>query len=155
MIEWYLETIPLKNLKINPKNPRKISKEQFKHLENLIKKFGIIDRPIVNHDGTIIGGHQRIQIFKKMKMKEVECWKCNIQFSDEDIQHLGIGLNLNQGDWDYDILANEYECLDLLSYGFSEEQLIGEFEEKPSKKKSEEECEEEKLTCCPKCGHEF
>ena len=70
MINWKLETVLIKDLKNHPKNPRYISKDQFRHLENLINKFGLIDKPIVNLDRTIIGGHQRIQILKKMKKRK-------------------------------------------------------------------------------------
>jgi DNA modification methylase len=125
MINWKLESIPIKELKDHPKNPRQINKEQLKHLENLIRKFGLIDKPIINLDKTIIGGHQRIKILKKMRTKTVECWVPDQQLTDENIDHLCIGLNLNQGQFDYDILANQWEPLDLLKWGFTEEQLLG------------------------------
>lgn len=125
MINWHLEVLSIKDLKAHAKNPREISKDQMKHLENLIKKFGLIDKPIINKDWTIIGGHQRIKILKKMKAKVVECWVPDEQIEQEDIDHLCIGLNLNRGDWDWDILANEWEVVDLLKWGFTEEQLVG------------------------------
>ncbi len=124
MIQWHLEVLSIKDLKEHPKNPRQISKDQYAHLENLITKFGLIDKPIVNKDWTIIGGHQRIRILKKMKAKTVECWVPERQLEDEEIDHLCIGLNLNQGEWDYEKLGNEWEPLDLLNWGFTEKQLL-------------------------------
>jgi DNA modification methylase len=125
MINWKLQSIPLKSIVPTLKNPRKIDKNQLSHLENLISKFGLIDKPILNSDFTLIGGHQRLKILKKMKVKEVECWIPDQQLSQEDLNHLCIGLNLNQGKWDYDILANEWNMIDLIKWGFSEEQLVG------------------------------
>lgn len=125
IINWKLESIPIKELKDHPKNPRQINKDQMRHLENLIKKFGLIDKPIVNLDRVIIGGHQRIKILKRMKAKHVECWVPDHLLTEEEIDHLCIGLNLNQGQFDYDILANQWEVLDLLEWGFTEEQLMG------------------------------
>lgn len=155
MINWHLEVLAIKDLKDHPKNPRQISKQQFQHLTDLIAKFGLIDKPIVNKDWTIIGGHQRVKVLKKMKSKTVECWVPDEQLSDEDIDHLCIGLNLNQGQWDWDLLGNEWEPLDLLKWGFTEQQLLdtceeaekvlGEEQEEPKKKKHE----------CPSCGYEF
>ncbi len=124
MINWKLQTVNIKDLKDHPKNPRKITKDQMQHLENLIEKFGLIDKPIINQDNTIIGGHQRVRILKKKKTKTVECWVPEQQLSEEDINHLCVGLNLNQGSFDYDILANQWDFVDLLKYGFTEEQLL-------------------------------
>ena len=95
------------------------------HLENLITKFGMIDKPIVNKDWTIIGGHQRVKVLKKMKAKNVECWVPDRDLTQEEVDHLCIGLNLNQGFFDYDILANQWDPVDLLSWGFTEEELLG------------------------------
>lgn len=156
MIQWYLETIPIKELKEHAKNPRQISKEQYQHLTNLIAKFGLIDKPVVNLDRMIIGGHQRIKILKKMKVKEVECWIPDHQLTDEEIDHLCIGLNLNQGQFDYDLLSTHFEPLELLKWGFTEKQLFDSCEK--SEKLLDEVQQEEKkkkLKKCPECGCEF
>lgn len=152
MINWHLEVLPIKDLKEHSKNPRQISKEQFKHLEGLIKKFGLIDKPIVNKDYTIIGGHQRVKVLRKMKVKTVECWVPDQQIPDEDVEHLLVGLNLNQGKFDYDVLANEFEVVDLLKWGFNEEQLMGITDEEEV---AEQKSKKKKTTTCPSCGNEF
>ena len=90
-----------------------------------------------------------------MKAKTIQCWIPDVQLEQQDIDHLCIGLNLNQGEFDYDILSNEYEVIDLLEWGFTEEQLIGKTEiaeeivaENKAPKKNE-------CKLCPACGHEF
>jgi hypothetical protein len=155
MIQWHLEFLPIASFKEHPKNPRQIKKEQLQQLEKLIKKFGLIDKPIVNKDWTIIGGHQRIKILKKMKVKNVECWVPDTQLEQADIDHLCIGLNLNQGQWDYDILGNEWEPMDLVEWGFTEEQLLGAYKEAEEVLGSEEQPKGKKKKSCPNCGHEF
>lgn len=143
MIQWHLEVLPIKILKDHPKNPRQISKEQYAHLETLIKKFGLIDKPIVNTDHTIIGGHQRVKILRKMKAKTIECWVPDAFLEQADIDHLCIGLNLNQGSFDFDILESEWDSVDLLGWGFTEEQLLGLKKEEESLSKPLEDEEEE------------
>lgn len=154
IVNWHLEIVPIKQLKENPKNPRQITKDQIHHLQNLIEKFGLIDKPVVNMDHTIIGGHQRIRVLKRMKEKSVECWVADKQLSEEDIEHLMVGLNLNQGNWDWDILANEFEPLKLLEMGFTEQQLLGKFQDDEEDENLEEK-PNKKLKKCPGCGHEF
>lgn len=149
-IEWHLAELPIKELKNNPKNPRQISKEQAALLEDLIKDYGLIDKPIVNKDWTIIGGHQRIKILKKMKFKTVECWIPDRLLTEPEIDHLCIGLNLNQGAWDWDKLANEYDVGDLLDWGFSEDSLMGIYEDEEEPKPKEKEAK-----TCPNCGCEL
>jgi hypothetical protein len=156
MINWTLQAIPIKELKEHSKNPRYITKEQNQHLTSLISKFGLIEKPIVNLDRTIIGGHQRIKILKKMKTKVVECWVPDQHLSEDDIDHLCIGLNLNQGEFDYDILANEWNPIDLLKYGFSEKQLLGTCKEAEDILNEEEKrSSSTKKKECPNCGHAF
>jgi ParB-like chromosome segregation protein Spo0J len=123
------------------------------HLTDLINKFGLIDKPIINTDFTIIGGHQRIRILKKQKEKIVECWMPDRLLTDKEVENLMIGLNKNQGTWDYDLLSSHYDVIDLLEYGFSEKELLGTCvdEEDPKEKESKE----KKLKMCPSCGHEF
>lgn len=159
MINWTLEHVAIKLLKPYAKNPRQISKDNADRLSENLDKFGLIDKPILNRDYTVIGGHQRIKILKKKKVKEIQCWVPDVQLSEQEVEELCIGLNLHQGKWDYDILANEWETLDLLQYGFSEEQLLGtckdaeevESEEEEEKPKSSS----KKMKCCPNCGFEF
>jgi hypothetical protein len=156
MVQWKLESLSLKLLKENKKNPRQIKKESVERLQVFIEKFGLIDKPIVNMDYTIIGGHQRVRILKKKKEKVVECWVPDRMLTEEETDEMCIGLNLHQGAWCYDTLANEWEPLDLLKWGFSEEQLLGtckEAEEILEKEQSKE--KDKKKHECPNCGCEF
>ena len=154
-VNWVLTTVKLTELKQHSKNPRQIVKEKFERLTNLIDKFGLIDKPIVNHDLTIIGGHQRVKYLKKKKVKTIECWVSDRLLTDDEIDELCIGLNLHQGTWDWDVLANEWEPLDLLKYGFSEEQLIGTCEEAEEILVGQKEKKDKKKKNCPNCGHEL
>jgi len=123
LINWTLQKWKIKDLKPHPKNPRKLSKHDALHLQRSIEKFGLIDKPIITADGLIIGGHQRIAILKKMKSKEVECYVPDADLVEKDIEELNIRLNRNAGEWDYDILANQWDVKDLLDFGFTNEEL--------------------------------
>jgi DNA modification methylase len=124
MINWHLEKRKLKDLKDHAKNPRQLSENDAAHLTVSLDKFGLIDKPIINTDGTIIGGHQRKKILKKLQVKEVECWVPDRHLEEKEVDELNIRLNKNTGDWDWDILANEWEIKELLDWGFTEEELL-------------------------------
>jgi len=148
MIVWKLETRNIKDLKKHPKNPRRLSKDQFRHIKHSMDKFGLIDKPIVNLDNTIIGGHQRIEVLKKDKVKEVQCWVPTSLIDDKDVEELLIRLNRNSGTWDWDLLANVWEVPELMEYGFQAEEMFEELsDEKPKKEKKKKEC--------PHCGEEI
>ena len=95
MINWHLETRLLKSLKPNAYNPRTLSKNDSEHLEKSIEKFGLIDKPIITKEGDIIGGHQRIKLLKRKRVKEVECWVPDRDLSKEEVDELCIRSNRN------------------------------------------------------------
>lgn len=126
MIKWHLEQRKLSSLKPYHKNPRYIKEKDAEHLKTSIEKFGLIDKPIINPDGTIIGGHQRINVLDKTNTTSIDCWIPDKPLDEKQIEELNIRLNKNSGDWDWDVLANEWNSEDLLNWGFTEEELIGE-----------------------------
>ncbi len=117
-LTWTLEKRKVSSLKECSKNPRSLSKEQYAQLQDSIGIFGLIDKPIININGDIIGGHQRKKVLQRMKIKEVECWVPDRELTEKEVEELIIRLNKNTGEFDYDILANEWDINDLLSWGF-------------------------------------
>ena len=111
-----IESKLLKDLNPASYNPRQISSKQYKDLKESVKKFGLVDPIIVNKDNTVIGGHQRLKVCKELKYVEVEC--VMLDLSKEEERELNIRLNKNTGDFDMDILANEFDIEELTDWGF-------------------------------------
>ncbi len=152
MLNWHLEVHPISSLKPHPKNPRQLSKDQFRQLKKSMDTFGLIDKPIINTDKTIIGGHQRVAVLKSEKVKTVECWVPERLLEEKEVEEILIRLNRNHGSFDYDLLANEFDLSDLLDYGFPMEELeLIETKEV----ESEEKDKKKKLKTCPSCGYEL
>lgn len=143
-IVWTLEKRKLKDLKPFEKNPRKLTDDQAKHLQASLDRFGLIDRPFINLDGTIIGGHQRIKLLGRVK--ELEVMVPSRMLTEKEVEELNIRHNKNTGEFDWDILANEFEMEDLLEYGFTPTNF-----EMP-KIGIEEEEETKKEEVCPACN---
>ena len=103
-------------------NPRQLTKDQYKHLKDSIDRFGLVDPIIVNKNklrkNIIIGGHQRVKVAKDMNIKEVPVIELDLTYDRE--RELNVRLNKNSGEWDFDILANNFELDELIDIGFKE-----------------------------------
>lgn len=136
-MNWSLEIWKIKNLKFYAQNPRKLTKEEADNLDASIRKFGICQPIVINRDGTVIGGHQRVRLLHKMGRREVSVYVPDTLLSSKEVEELNIRLNKNCGHWDWDILGNAFDVGDLIEWGFSLSELeIGDEEEKEEKKKS-------------------
>ena len=111
-----IESKLIKDLKPATYNPRQISTKQYNDLKESVKKFGLVDPIIINKDNTVVGGHQRLKICKELKHIEIDC--VVLDLSKEEERELNIRLNKNQGQFDMDILANEFDIDKLVDWGF-------------------------------------
>jgi hypothetical protein len=111
-------------------NPRKLTEKQFNDIKNSIDKFGIVDPIIANKNDTrkniVIGGHQRLKVIKELGYKEVPV--IYVDLNEKDERELNVRLNKNTGEFDYEILADQFEMEDLLEWGFMVDELMVDFE---------------------------
>ena len=120
------------NIKINDLiaaeyNPRQLTKDQYKHLRDSIKRFGLVDPIIVNKNkdrkNIVVGGHQRIRVAKDLKINDIPCVEVDLDYDKE--RELNVRLNKNMGEFDYDILADMFDVEELTDWGFNETELFG------------------------------
>ena len=112
-----VETKLITELKPATYNPRQISTKDYNSLKESIKKFGLVDPIIINQNGNVVvGGHQRLKICKELKHIEIDC--VVLDLSKEEERELNIRLNKNTGQFDMDILANEFDIDELVDWGF-------------------------------------
>lgn len=113
------------------KNPRCFTERGLKSLESSLKNFGLADPIIIDVDNTILGGHARVLKLKEMKIKEVDCRIPNRKLTDKEREQIVIRLNRNiAGEWDFDILANQFDQPDLIDWGFEKWEVgedVGDF----------------------------
>lgn len=131
-LQWKLESISIAKLQEFHKNPRILTKKAYSDLKNSIDKFGLIDKPIITHDFKLIGGHQRCKILQDEGEIEVECWVPNRELTEKEVEELNIRMNKNTGEWDFDVLANEWDTDDLALWGWSDKELGIDAEEEKS-----------------------
>jgi hypothetical protein len=155
-LTWSTEKRKVSQLKEYSKNPRQIDKEQFQHLLKSMEKFDYVEIVAIDLDNTIIAGHMRVKALKKLKRQSemIDVRVPSRKLTDEEFQEYLIRSNLNTGEWDWDCLANSFDAVNLLSYGFTEQQLLGICQE-GEKEPAEEPEKIKNMKTCPSCGHEF
>ena len=114
-----IEKIKVSKLKSNPNNPRTINKKKFEKLKKSIKDFPkmLEIRPIViDENFVVLGGNMRLQALKELGIKEVFCIQEN-DLTEQQKQQFIIKDNASFGDWDWDLLANEWNNQELKEWG--------------------------------------
>ncbi len=114
-----IDKIDISKIKVNPSNPRLIKDDKFDKLVQSIKDFPkmLKIRPIVvNSDMIVLGGNMRLQACKKAGLKEVYIIKAD-DLTEKQQQEFIIKDNIGFGQWDWDILANEWEKEELTEWG--------------------------------------
>jgi hypothetical protein len=113
------ETVSINKVKNNPNNPRVIKDDKFAKLVKSIKEFPkmLEIRPIVvNDDMIVLGGNMRLKACKEAGLKEVPIIKASELTEDEQRQFI-IKDNVSGGEWDFEMLANEWDVEQLEEWG--------------------------------------
>jgi DNA modification methylase len=114
--------IKLSKIKSNPNNPRVIKDDKFAKLVNSIKEFPKMMelRPmVVNSDMVVLGGNMRLKALKEAGYKEVpnEWVKSAESLTEEEQRRFIIADNVGFGEHDWDMLANEWDAVELEAWG--------------------------------------
>lgn len=113
---------PIADLKELPGNPRTIKKDQFEKLKTSIKDNSdyFEARPLILSNRTgelvILAGNQRYKASKALGLKEVPTVLLE-GLSEEREREIIIRDNVENGEWNIDMLANEWNPDDLISWG--------------------------------------
>jgi len=113
------EIVNIKLVKSNPNNPRIIKDDKFNKLVASIKEFPkmLEIRPIVvNDDMIVLGGNMRLKACIAAGLKEVPIIKASDLTEQEQKQFI-IKDNVSGGEWDWNMLANEWDAEELDAWG--------------------------------------
>jgi ParB-like chromosome segregation protein Spo0J len=116
--------VKISTVKVNPNNPRLIKDEKFKKLVASIKDFPemLNVRPIVvNQEMIILGGNMRYKACIEAGLKEVPIIIAD--FNETQQKEFLIKDNVSGGEWDWDVLANEWNAENLEQWGLNVWQL--------------------------------
>ena len=149
---------PVNTLKELEGNPRVIKKEQFEKLKTSISKNAdyFEARPCILSDRTgemvVIAGNQRLRAAKALNLAEIPTILLS-GLTEEREKEIIIRDNVENGEWDFDILANAWDEAQLQDWGV--EGAMPKLDWADVGDLSDETYDRPEHEClkCPKCGH--
>jgi len=135
------EQVKIQKIRGNPDNPRVIKNDKFKKLIKSIREFPemLELRPIVvDEDMMVLGGNMRLRACIEAGMKEV--WiEVAKDLTEDQKKEFIVKDNASFGEWDYDVLANEWNSVQLADWGIDVWQNEDDMQElkNPDNKESE------------------
>jgi ParB-like chromosome segregation protein Spo0J len=146
-----MQLINIQEVRPNENNPRFIKDYKFKKLVKSIKEFPqmLKLRPIVvNSDMVVLGGNMRLKACKEAGLKEVWVLKAD-DLTEQQQREFIVKDNVGFGEWDWDILANDWNGQQVDDWGLTVvpfEDSIEEVLEKQIEK------QDKKPSTCEVCG---
>lgn len=137
------------DIKPDPKNPRKISKDEYEKLLKSIKddpKLLNAKPIIIDENNVILGGHQRYKACLELGIENVPVIVM-ANLSERERKKLLIIDNTHNGEFDFDMLANDnWDLHDLAEWGVNLDFFI------PTIEEPKEIDNTKKGKICPNCG---
>lgn len=151
-----IEHLPIGKVKLNPDNPRQISKKQFESLVKSLKDCPDMfeARPLLcsNRTGKLIvlGGNMRLRAAQKLGYKEVPVIILP-GLTEAQEREITIKDNGAWGAWSWEDLANSWSDLPLKDWGVD----IPNFDIPEDNKEIDEAEMSNTQNECPKCGFKW
>ena len=111
--------VDISKVKGNTNNPRIIKDDKFKKLVKSIKEFPemLELRPIVvDEDMIVLGGNMRLKACIEAGLKEVHITIAD-NLTEEQKKEFIVKDNVGFGEWDWDMIANEWDTNKLRDWG--------------------------------------
>jgi hypothetical protein len=176
-ITWTPVQRKVSELKELSGNPRKISAQAFELLKKRISERGFHDVLKLDTEDFILSGNQRKQALLDLGIEEVTALVPSRELTKEERQKVILESNRSDGEWDLQLLAQDFEMDTLLDTGFTHIELgiptsgfnpnfspdmvastVDAAEvEKKARELADKFIAESKLleVVCPKCGNEY
>jgi len=149
--------VKLSQIKLNPDNPRRISEKDMERLVKSLTEFPEmmdIREIVVDEDMMVLGGNMRTLALRKAGAKECVA-KVVTGLTAEQKREFVIKDNGSMGEWDFDLLANNWSDLPLDDWGVDlPEDWLKTIDSDGTPEPGSGE-EKANMTTCPKCGFEY
>lgn len=118
--------VKFKDLVPNAINPRKIKQAKKQQLWERLNKYGMISIPTMDHDGTLLGGHQRCEIYVQYGFgeHETDVRKAKRKLTEEEVREIMLIDNTNAGEFELQKLHSEFaDYVELEEFGLDFDEI--------------------------------
>ena len=124
-LSWKTERRKISELVPWEKNPRIMTRKQAEDLRNSLERFNLVEIPAINTDNRVIAGHQRLMTLHLLGrgQEEIDVRVPSRTLTEEEFKEYNLRSNKNLGEWNWDMLANNFDMAMLKNVGFTSEEL--------------------------------
>lgn len=145
-----VKVMRLDELVHNERNPRTIKNKKHRELIESLKEFPemkLLREIVVDENKLILAGDKRCFALEELGYAEVTV-KQVFNLSEEKKEEFIAKDNVHHGEWDTDIIANQWDAEKLKGWGVPDFKVAGNGGESDKTYKNHE-------VTCPNCGHHF
>ena len=128
---WHTDKRTVSSLIPNGTNPRTMSPKQIEDLKKSLKKFNLVEIPVIDTDNKVIAGHQRLMVLKLLgrEKERIEVRVPNRKLTKQEYDQYLLSSNRIHGDWDWEKLAENFGQDLLCESGFDDVDLANIFDD--------------------------
>lgn len=158
-----IENVEINKIKLDPKNPNRMTDKVLNALKKSIEKFGELQPIIIDENNVVVDGEHRFKAYQALNKKAIPTIRLNISGSDKKL--LRQVMNKVKGEHDPELDREEYKSLlekidmEELSntLGVTEQSMLNLINKDEMSNEVGEETDKlgRLLITCPKCSHQF
>ena len=124
-LQWHNEMRKVSDLIPNEKNPRTMSPKQIEDLKTSLKKFNLVEVPVLDLNNRVVAGHQRLMVLKLLgrENEKIDVRVPNRKLTQKEYDQYLLSSNAIHGEWDWEKLAVNFEIGTILKSGFDDADL--------------------------------
>lgn len=124
-LTWHTERRKVSDLVPNLKNPRAMTPKQMNDLKRSLRKFNLVELPVIDTDNRVVAGHQRLLAMQLLGRGEerIPVRVPNRKLTRQEYDQYLLSSNRVRGEWDWMKMAEYFDVGDLLASGFDDADL--------------------------------
>lgn len=113
-LEWSTAQRKVNDLLPLEINPRKITEAKRMKMIESLQRFNLVDIPVIDTDGTIISGHQRLRALQAIGRGDelIDCRVPNRKLTAKEVKEYNLLANSHFGEFDFELLETDFGDVD-------------------------------------------